>query len=162
MARSRTGGSQSQTRAVPSIANDAPSAPTPKRARRTETDSEEPRRVTVAATTTVTAPAGTDIDMNAEIESAKQLVRDLKRELQLRAAAGDELEDTGYAQAEGSRGTKRGNQEEGTAISGGAGRGTERTIRTNRRVQQGTTVGQTVKRAAFGAMLFGLGATAAM
>jgi hypothetical protein len=117
--------------------------------------------MTVEATTTVTAPAGA-VDVNAEIESAKQLVRDLKRELQLRAAAGDELEETGYAQAESSsRGIKRGTAEEGTSISSGVARGSERAIRTNRRVEE-VGVGQTVKKAAFGAMLFGLGATAAM
>jgi len=163
-------GAAEPSRPVPAIAAPDAASPAPKRVRRVEASTptaEEgtpSRRVTVEATTTLTGPAGAAIDMNAEIESAKQLVRDLKHQLQRRAAAGDELEETGFAESEasGSRGVKRSATEEGTSISSGAARGTERVIRTNKRVQEGNNVGQTVKKAAFGAMLFGLGATAAM
>lgn len=145
------------------------SAPTPKRARRvaadeasTATQSEgsgESRRLTLEATTTVTAPAGANIDMNAEIESAKQLVRDLKRELQLRNAAGEELEEQGFATGSNSRGVKRLVDDDGVEIASGSKKG-ERVIKRNRRVEGGA-VG-TAKRVAFGAMLFGLGASAAL
>lgn len=151
------------TRTAPSMTAPEAVAPTPKRRRAAETQStDEQRRVTLEATTTVTAPAGAAIDVNAEIESAKQLVRDLKRELQLRAAAGDEFEETGGADVaeSSSRGKKRAAEDEGTAISGGAGKTEERIIRTNRRVEQ--TTGGAAKRVAFGAMLFGLGASAAL
>jgi hypothetical protein len=141
--------------------------PRPKRARRSSatpvaddastsagTPSASGSRVRVEATTTVTAPAGATIDMIAEIESAKKLVRDLKRELQMRAEAGEDVEETSS-----SRGTKRTGNTEEAANSTGAPRFAERQIATNKRVQGR---GQTVKRAAFGAVLFGLGATAAM
>lgn len=134
-------------------------APIPKRRRGVDDE----RRLTLEATTTVTAPAGSNIDVNAEIESAKQLVRDLKRELQLRAAAGDEIEETGgQAESSSSRGRKRVAADDGTAVSGGAAPGTERVIRTNRRVERNDGPVRTVKRVAYGAMLFGLGASAAL
>lgn len=154
----------STSRPAPSMTAEAAEAPTPKR-RRADTQEGGERRLTLEATTTVTAPAGTNVDMDAEIESAKQLVRDLKRELQLRTAAGDELEETGGAaesSASGSRGRKRAANDEGTAVSGGAAAGTERVIRTNKRVEKTDGPVQTVKRVAFGAMLFGLGASAAL
>lgn len=166
------------TRAAPSITvTDAAAAPTPKRARRAP-DAESPaaatpaadaapaaaadeRTLTLEATTTVTAPAGSNIDMNAEIESAKQLVRDLKRELQMRAAAGDEVEETGGETGESSsRGVKRGNEDEGVAVSSGSKR-TERVIKTNKRVEHTGTVGTVVRNTAYGAMIFGLGVGAA-
>lgn len=154
----------STSRAAPSMMANETEAPTPKRRRATDTQgSEDQRRLTLEATTTVTAPAGSAVDVNAEIESAKQLVRDLKRELQLRAAAGDELEETGGGEAEGStRGRKRAANEDGAAVSGGAPAGTERVIRTNKRVDRKDGVVETTKRVAFGAMLFGLGASAAL
>lgn len=152
----------SAARTAPSVTGAPANAPTPKRRRGADTQpADEQRRVTLEATTTVTAPSGAVVDVNAEIESAKQLVRDLKRELQMRTAAGDSLEELGGADAESSaRGQKRGAEDDGTAISGGAAKGDERVIRTNRRVEQ--TAGGAAKRVAFGAMLFGLGASAAL
>jgi hypothetical protein len=165
IARSRQAppAASSSTRPAPSMTADAVEAPTAKRRR--AQGSEDSRRLTLEATTTVTAPAGQVVDVNAEIESAKQLVRDLKRELQLRAAAGDELEETGGAGAEAessTRGRKRAANSDGAAVSGGAPAGTERVIRTNRRVERKDGVIETTKRVAFGAMLFGLGASAAL
>lgn len=160
IARTHTQPPASTSRPAPSMTVNDTEAPTPKR-RRPETHDE--RRLTLEATTTVTAPAGSAIDVNAEIESAKQLVRDLKRELQLRAAAGDEIEETGgEAESSSSRGRKRQANDDGTAVSGGAAPGTERVIRTNKRVEKTDGPVQTVKRVAFGAMLFGLGASAAL
>jgi hypothetical protein len=100
--------------------------------------------------------------MEAEIASAKQLVLDLKRELRLRSAVGEELEDTGHVTAESSssRGTKRvKGADEAVFISSGAGK-TERVVRTNKRIEKGT-VAETAKRVAWGAVLFGLGVGAA-
>ncbi|KAL1406896.1 hypothetical protein Q8F55_006308 [Vanrija albida] len=153
-------------RAAPSLAapTDAASR-TPKRARKTTSEAAATpeasgsRVFTVEATTTVTAPAGTAVDMNAEIESAKQLVRDLKQQLRERAAAGEDLEDQGFAQPESSRGAKRsaGETDEGVSIASGA-KG-DRAIRTNKRVEQGGAV-QTAKRVALGSILLGVGASA--
>lgn len=120
------------------------------------------RHLTLEATTTVTGPANANVDMEAEIASAKQLVLDLKRELRLRSAAGDELEETGQSEAGPStRGTKRSNrQDDAVVISGGAGKGTERVVRTNKRVDK-SPVAETAKRFAWGALFFGLGVGAA-
>lgn len=159
-----------RTRAAPSMTAPDAAAPPSKRARRTAATeaaippaapapAEEPTHLTLEATTTVTAPVGANIDMNAEIESAKQLVRDLKRELQMRTTAGDEVEETGGAQAEGSRGAKRGQEEEGATLPSGSTR-KERVIKTNKRVE-GTTVVKVVRNTAYGAMIFGLGVGAA-
>lgn len=156
------------TRAAPSLA--APAAETatrtPKRARKTTSEAagtpeaSGSRVFTVEATTTVTAPAGTAVDMNAEIESAKQLVRDLKQQLRDRAAAGEDLEDQGFAQPESSRGAKRaaGEADEGVSVSSGA-KG-DRAIRTNKRVEQGSAVAETAKRITYGSILLGLGGAA--
>ncbi|TXT07285.1 hypothetical protein VHUM_03455 [Vanrija humicola] len=155
------------TRAAPSLAAPAveTAARTPKRARRTTSEAAATpeasgsRVFTVEATTTVTAPAGTAVDMNAEIESAKQLVRDLKQQLRERAAAGEDLEDQGFAQPESSRGAKRtaGEADEGVAVAGGATG--ERAIRTNKRVEQGNAAVDTAKRVALGSILVGVGAS---
>ncbi|GMK56997.1 hypothetical protein CspeluHIS016_0308370 [Cutaneotrichosporon spelunceum] len=154
----------SSTRPAPSMTANDVEAPAAKRRRATSAQgTDDQRRLTLEATTTVTAPVGSVVDVNAEIESAKQLVRDLKRELQLRAAAGDELEETGGAEAESSsRGRKRAANADGAAVSGGAPAGTKREIRTNKRVAEKSGVVETTKRVAFGAMLFGLGASAAL
>lgn len=149
-----TGGS---SRAVPSMSATDAAQPSPKRARQAPRAEGTPRRLTLEATTTVTAPPNATIDMNAEIESAKQLVRDLKRELQLRQAAGEDIEGAGNSE----RGIKRLPDDDGVTISSGQGKGGERVIRTNRRVQQGG-VAQAVKTAAYGTMLFGLGVSAAL
>ncbi|ORX39911.1 hypothetical protein BD324DRAFT_615485 [Kockovaella imperatae] len=152
---------------VPSMSNESAS-PAPKRQRRqsaqpvsdaVDTDAGS-RHLTLEAVTTVTAPTGAQVDMEAEIQSAKQLVMDLKRELNLRAAAGEELEDQGADVAEGSRGTKRSKgSDEGVAISGGAGK--DRIIRRSKRVEQ-TGVAQTARQVAWGALIFGLGVGAAL
>jgi len=117
------------------------------------------RHLTLEATTTVTAPAGAHVDMEAEIQSAKQLVIDLKRELRLRAAAGEDLEDQGFDVTEQNRGIKRvKGEDEGVVISGGAGK--DRVVRRSRRVEQ-SGVAETAKRVAWGALIFGLGVGAA-
>lgn len=150
-------GSGNSSRVVPSLSATEASQPSPKRARPAPRAEGSPRRLTLEATTTVTAPSSAAIDMNAEIESAKQLVRDLKRELQLRQAAGEDIEESESSE----RGIKRLPDDDGVAISSGQGKGGERVIRTNRRVQQGG-VAQAVKTAAYGTMLFGLGVSAAL
>ncbi|EKD01876.1 hypothetical protein A1Q2_03803 [Trichosporon asahii var. asahii CBS 8904] len=150
-------GTGSGSRAVPSMSATDAAQPSPKRARQAPRAEGTPRRLTLEATTTVTAPPNATIDMNAEIESAKQLVRDLKRELQLRQAAGEDIEEAGSSE----RGIKRLPDDDGVTISSGQGKGGERVIRTNRRVQQGG-VAQAVKTAAYGTMLFGLGVSAAL
>jgi hypothetical protein len=125
-------------------------APAPKRVR---TDAEDTRHLTLEATTTVTAPAGATIDMEAEIESAKQLVMNLKRELRLRTAAGEALEEQGYDVAEGSRGQKRGQGDDIVEISGGVGK--ERIVRRSQRVEQ-KAMGPATK-VAWGTLIFSLG-----
>ncbi|CAK9779826.1 hypothetical protein CC85DRAFT_266840 [Cutaneotrichosporon oleaginosum] len=145
-------------RVAPSMMADEVNAPVPKRQRPAE--AEDRRRLTLEATTTVTAPYGRVVDINAEIESAKQLVRDLRRELQLRTAAGEELEDLGGAEDENyARGRKRAANADAAVVPAGAPSGTERVIRKNKRVERDT---ENVKQMAFGAMLFGLGAAAAV
>jgi hypothetical protein len=136
--------------------------PAPKRARRSShqdrqaasVSGDDARHLTLEATTTVTAPAGASIDMEAEIQSAKELVMNLKRELRMRNAAGEALEEQGASLVEGSRGVKR-VQGEGDAviISGGANK--ERLVRSNRRVAS-NAAGETAKKVAWGALLFGL------
>lgn len=164
---------QGPTPTVPSMTSDAAS-PAPKRIRRQSphapttsvpsgptAGNDDSRHLTLEATTTVTAPSSSKVDMEAEIQSAKQLVLDLKRELQLRAAVGDSLEDQGVEVAEGSRGLKRANgNDEGVAVSGGAANSKDRIVRKNKRVEVPTT-GQTAKRFALGALIFGLGVGAA-
>ncbi|WVW83033.1 hypothetical protein I302_105050 [Kwoniella bestiolae CBS 10118] len=121
------------------------------------------RHLTLEATTTVTAPAGTNVDMEAEIESAKQLVKDLKNELRLRAAVGEELEEQGVDVPEETRGTKRGkNEDEGVIISGGSGsKGKDRIVRKNKRVVQNGILGETGQKIAWGTIIFSLGVGAA-
>lgn len=116
------------------------------------------RHLTIEATTTITAPTGAQLNMDAEIASAKQLVKDLTRQIRLRDAAGDDLEDQGIDVAEGSRGVKRGKGDaHGVGITGGA---KDRVVKTNKRVEQGV-VGETAKRIAWGAAIFTLGVGAA-
>lgn len=158
--------------AVPSLITSTETAsPAPKRQRREpvsadggETGTVQPaeestRHLTLEATTTVTAPAGTTIDMEAEIEQAKQLVKNLKRELRLRTAAGEDLEDQGIELAPESRGTKRGkNTDEGVVISSGVGK--DRLVRKNKRIVSNPVV-EGAKKVAWGALIFGLGVGAA-
>lgn len=119
-------------------------------------DGDNARHLTLEATTSVTAPMGSQVDMEAEIRSAKQLVLDLKRELQLRAAAGNELEDTGYEIVDGSRGVKRNQGEgEGSQIPGGVNGKQDRVVRSNKRVVGGSRAATT--KLVWGAGLFGLG-----
>ncbi|RXK39502.1 hypothetical protein M231_03171 [Tremella mesenterica] len=158
---------------VPSMSSET--TPAPKRVRRqsprvnrptassndqSAAEEDTTRHLTLEATTTVTAPANANVDMDAEIQSAKQLVMDLKRELQLRASVGEELEDQGYVIAENSRGVKRGKgEDDGVSISGGS-LVKDRLVRKNKRVvADGMT--QTAKRVAWGALIFGLGVGAA-
>jgi hypothetical protein len=117
------------------------------------------RQLTVEATTTVTAPSAARVDMEAEIESAKQLVLDLKRELRMRVAAGESLQDQGFDIGESSRGRKRGQgEDEAVEVSGGVGAG--RIVKTSKRVER-TQAGQAAKKVAWGALIFGLGVGAA-
>ncbi|KAK4685481.1 hypothetical protein P7C73_g4671, partial [Tremellales sp. Uapishka_1] len=148
---------------VPSLTAGSAS-PAPKRQRhrgRGDSAEQDSRRLTLEATTTVTAPTGTQIDMEQEIRAAKQLVTDLKRELRLRAAAGEDLEDQGVlVQGEGSRGIKRGKGgDEAVSISGGASKD-NRMVRGNKRIDE-SPVAQGAKKAAWGALIFGLGVGAA-
>ena len=156
---------------VPSLTVESAS-PVPKRQRRQSPhpvkaavnedmpiDEADRRHLTLEATTVVTAPVGASVDMEAEIQSAKQLVLDLKRELRLRAAVGEELEDQGYEVSEQSRGVKRNKgEEEAVIISGGTGK--ERVVRRSKRVEQ-SVLGDTARRVAWGALIFGLGVGAA-
>ncbi|WWD15950.1 hypothetical protein CI109_100374 [Kwoniella shandongensis] len=172
IARTKTGGSSPVKPAVPSMTAAETASPAPKRQRRepspqagasrstTVQDVEDDaRHLTLEATTTVTAPAGAPVDMEAEIQSAKQLVMDLKRELRLRAAAGEELEDQGVDVGEDTRGTKRAKGgDEAVLISGGVGK--NRIVRKNKRVVQ-SPVGEAAKKVAWGALIFGLGVGAA-
>lgn len=124
-----------------------------------ETDA--PRHITIEATTTITSPTGANVDMDAEIEQAKQLVKDLRQEIQLRNEAGDSLEDQGVAVVDDVRGVKRGKHEdEAVVISGGAG-GKDRVVRTNKRIPQiaGGDVGQ---RFGWGAFVFSIGLGASL
>lgn len=157
--------------AVPSVATDNAS-PISKRQRRQSPhmanmafDNAQPveserRHLTLEATTTVTAPTGTPVDMEAEIQAAKQLVLDLKRELRLRAAAGEDLEDQGFDLGENSRGVKRGKGDsDAVVVSGGAGKD-GRYLKKNKRVVQ-DSVAETARKVAWGALIFGLGVGAA-
>jgi hypothetical protein len=148
---------EAQNNPVPSLSA-ASASPTAKRQRQSSPHSpagEEQRQLTLEATTTLTAPSNAVINIEAEIQSAKQLVMDIKRELRLRSAAGEDLEDQGVADGETSRGVKRGNGDDGVVVSGG-GSTKERVIKKNKRIEQGGG-GETVKKVAWGALLFGLG-----
>ncbi|OCF35481.1 hypothetical protein I316_03033 [Kwoniella heveanensis BCC8398] len=124
-------------------------------------EEEEQRHLTLEATTTVIAPAGTNVDMEAEIQSAKQLVMDLKRELRLRAAAGEELEEQGVDLPEDTRGTKRSKRvDDSVAISGGVSSSKDRIVRRNNRVL-GNVVGETGKHVLVGTAIFAFGMAAA-
>lgn len=150
---------QREAPTVPVIGTDS-ATPIPKRQRRSSPDSpvqaveSEQRHLTLEATTTLTAPSNAQVDVEAEIQSAKQLVLDLKRELRLRAAAGEELEDQGVDAGETSRGVKRGQGDESVTLSSGSDK--ERIIKRNKRIEQGAA-GDTAKKLAWGALLFGLG-----
>lgn len=124
-------------------------------------ETDDPRHITIEATTTITSPTGANVDMDAEIEQAKQLVKDLRQEIQLRNEAGDSLEDQGVAVVDDVRGVKRGKHEdEAVVISGGAG-GKDRVVRTNKRIPQiaGGDVGQ---RFGWGAFVFSIGLGASL
>ena len=148
---------------VPSLTS-APASPASKRLRRQSphldggvigAEQTGERHVALQATTTVTAPNSTQLNMEAEIQSAKQLVVDLQREMRLRAAAGEVLEDQSVQVSKDGRGTKRvKGEDEGVTISGGVGK--DRVIRKSKRVEK-SVVGQTTKQLAWGAVLFGLG-----
>ena len=96
--------------------------------------------------------------MEAEIQDAKQMVLDLKRELRLRAAAGDSLEGEALDKDE-LRGVKRvKGGDEVVTISGGAGK--DRVVRRSKRAER-SGVAQAASRVFFGAIIFGLGVGAA-
>lgn len=105
--------------------------------------------MTLEATTTVTAPSNTVVDMEAEIENAKQLVMNLKREIRLKAAAGEALEDQGV---ESSRGIKRGKGDDEVAEGAHGG---ERVIKRSKRVENAR--GETAKKLAWSGLIFGMG-----
>lgn len=104
------------------------------------------QQLTLEATTTVTAPADAVVDMEAEIESAKQLVMNLKREIRLKAAAGT-LEEG----AEG-RGVKRGKDEAETSHGTVGG---DRVIKRSKRVEN--AMGEAAKKVAWGSLIFTFG-----
>jgi hypothetical protein len=100
--------------------------------------------------------------MNAEIAQAKQMVIDLRRELQLRSASGQELEDQGVDMPADTRGRKRAaGEEDEVMISGGVGGRTERVIRANKKVDVVGGGGAAGRKIAWGAVMFGLGIGAA-
>nr|ODN77325.1 hypothetical protein L203_06265 [Cryptococcus depauperatus CBS 7841] len=122
--------------------------------------SEDIRHVTVEATTTITSPSGAVIDIDSEIAQAKQLVQDLRQELQLRSEAGNELEEQGIALPEDTRGVKRVKGDgEGVVISGGAGK-SDRIVRTNKRVFQNAA--GDAARFGWGALVFSVGLGASL
>lgn len=124
-------------------------------------EADDIRHITIEATTTITSPTGANVDMDAEIEQAKQLVKNLRQEIQLRNEAGDSLEDQGVAVTDDVRGVKRGKHEdEALVISGGAG-GKDRVVRTNRRVPQ-TAGGEVGQRFGWGAFVFSIGLGASL
>ncbi|WVO22019.1 uncharacterized protein IAS62_003339 [Cryptococcus decagattii] len=124
-------------------------------------EADDTRHITIEATTTITSPTGANVDMDAEIEQAKQLVKNLRQEIQLRNEAGDSLEDQGVAVADDVRGVKRGKHEdEAVVISGGAG-GKDRVVRTNRRIPQ-TAGGDVGQRFGWGAFVFSIGLGASL
>lgn len=96
--------------------------------------------------------------MDEQISQAKQLVVDLKRQLELASASGRSLEDQGVDVPADTRGRKRvaEDDEEGIAMSGGAGAAvvTERVIARNKKTETDTGAGQKI---AWGAVMFGLG-----
>ncbi|KAI9638127.1 uncharacterized protein MKK02DRAFT_31620 [Dioszegia hungarica] len=123
---------------------------------------EDERHITVEATTTITGPASSTAEMNAEIAQAKQMVIDLRRELQLRSASGQELEDQGVDMPADTRGRKRAaGEEDEVMISGGVSGRTERVIRANKKVDVVGGGGAAGRKIAWGAVMFGLGIGAA-
>lgn len=124
-------------------------------------EADDTRHITIEATTTITSPIGANVNMDAEIEQAKQLVKNLRQEIQLRNETGDSLEDQGVAVADDVRGVKRGKHEdEAVVISGGAG-GRDRVVRTNRRIPQ-TAGGDVGQRFGWGAFVFSIGLGASL
>lgn len=90
------------------------------------------------------------------------MVQDLRRELELRSASGQALEDQGVNVPEDTRGRKRvAGDEEGITISGGVGIKTERVIRKNKKIQDAAAANDAGKKMAWGAVMFGLGVGAA-
>ncbi|WVQ71670.1 hypothetical protein IAR50_001210 [Cryptococcus sp. DSM 104548] len=124
-------------------------------------EDEDVQHISVEATTTITAPPGEAVDMNAEIEQAKQLVKDLRDELKLRNEAGNSLEDQGVDIAEDVRGTKRGKDADaGVVLSGGAS-GDNRVVRTNKRIPQ-NAVAEVGRKFGWGALVFSVGLGASL
>lgn len=152
--------------AIPSLAAPVATGPTPKRARnqspvKVEAGQDE-RIITVEATTTITGPASAQTDMAAEIASAKQMVIDLRREMELRSASGQDLEDQGVAMPVETRGRKRGQaDEEGVSLSSGLGVKHERVIRRNKKIEAAAGASDAGRKIAWGAVMFGLGIGAA-
>lgn len=149
-------------RPVPSLAPPIANEPVNKRQRNespVRANNNDERHITVEATTTITGPSSARTDMEAEIAQAKQMVVDLRRELQLRSATGQDLEDQGVDVPAERRGKKRtqADEDEGVTISGGVGK-TERIIRKNKKVE---TANDTGRKIAWGAVMFGLGIGAA-
>jgi len=130
------------------------------RRRPTETEApvkrqrQDERQFTLEATTTITSPSNAPLDVDAEIESAKQLVQDLKRDMQVQAAAGEAMQDQGFDTGESSRGTKRGQDEDDTVVSGPV---VGRVIKSNKRMEKA----ETAKKVGWGMVIFGLGVGAA-
>lgn len=151
------------SRPVPSLAAPVANEPVLKRQRQespVRASNTDERHITVEATTTITGPSSVRTDMEAEIAQAKQMVVDLRRELQLKAATGQDLEDQGVDVPADRRGKKRAqdDDDEGVTISGGVGPKTERIIRKNKKVETGNDTGRKI---AWGAVMFGLGIGAA-
>ena len=96
---------------------------------------QDERQFTLEATTTITSPSNAPLDVDAEIESAKQLVQDLKRDMQVQAAAGEALQDQGFDVGE--RGTKRGQDDEDQ--TGASGPVVGRVIKSSKRLEKAET-----------------------
>jgi hypothetical protein len=138
----------------------SPLSPAAAGARLPPVASQEPNQHLKLEAVTVVAPTGTQQhNMEAEIQSSKQLVSKLQRDLGLQKAAGNELEDQGFDAGEDTRGIKREKGEgEGVAISSGSGK--PRLVKKNKRIQA-SVVGENTRRMFWTAAIFGLGVTAA-
>jgi hypothetical protein len=147
--------------AIPSLAAPLAAEPAPKRARNASPGADDERHIIIEATTTITGPAGTKIECDAEIAEAKQMVLDMKRQIALQAASGQALEDQGVDLPADTRGRKRGaGEDEGVTISGGPQVKIQRVIKKNRRAE--AQAGQEAShKMAWGVAMFGLGVGAA-
>lgn len=170
--RSQIAAAQSQVRTV-SASTDVSDETRPKRARTAQ--SGDANTYTLSATTTVTGPArDAQARMEQEIAEAKKMVNDLRREMELRAAAGQSLDNEDMAEdvAESStgataatRGRKRGNEDVEDATHDTLGHAfgatrADRIVRANRRVEGGGFA-QGAKKFALNALIFGMGVSAA-